>query len=484
MAADVLPIVLVHGAWHGAWSWSALQHALDGRGFPSYALDLPGRGASPDPPSGLDGDISAVIASVRAVGRPVVLVGHSYGGAVVSGAAESEPLVAAVIYVAAFALVAGESVMGFLRTAPRHPVRLSALMRPQPDGSIVLDPDRAGQIYGGGLAEPELRAHIARLGPQPADTFTGTVGGDPFGRVPTSYVLCERDDGPPRAPADHGHALRPDDRARQRPLPDAAQRGSARRCRGADHRTQRIVKVRVGFGLGRRTTLHDDRYGHVVDELERLGFDSLWLSERIGSSAPDPLVAMAYGAGARPTSSSGRASWCCLVAIPSCWRRPSRRWRPCRPDACSRRSGSAPSTRTSSRRSASPAGERATWFDESVAVMRRCWSGEPVDHDGARFHYDGVAVRPAPARLDVWLGGVAPSETPPCGAARRRLVAVVRHTGRCRSGAGRDRADRRRARPGDPDDHFGVLLPYTLTGSTMSSAHSWRSAPDLSSTTS
>ena len=173
MAADVLPIVLVHGAWHGAWSWSALQHALDGRGFPSYVLDLPGRGASPDPPSGLDGDISAVIASVRAVGRPVVLVGHSYGGAVVSGAAASEPLVAAVIYVAAFALVAGESVMGFLRSRAADPVGLSVLMRPQPDGSIVLDPDRAGQIYGGGLAEPELRAHIARLGPNPPTRSRG-----------------------------------------------------------------------------------------------------------------------------------------------------------------------------------------------------------------------------------------------------------------------------------------------------------------------
>ena len=57
------------------------------------------------------------------------------------------------------------------------------------------------------------------------------------------------------------------------------------------------MKVRIGYGLGTRTTLHDDRFGHVVDDLERLGFDSLWVSERIGGEAPDPLVAMSYAAG-------------------------------------------------------------------------------------------------------------------------------------------------------------------------------------------
>ena len=54
--------------------------------------------------------------------------------------------------------------------------------------------------------------------------------------------------------------------------------------------------------------------------------------------------------------------------------------------------------------------ERAGLFDESLAVMRKCWSGEPFAHHGARFRYDGIVVRPAPTRMDVWLGGSAPSE--------------------------------------------------------------------------
>ena len=56
------------------------------------------------------------------------------------------------------------------------------------------------------------------------------------------------------------------------------------------------MKVRIGYGLGTSTDLHGPAYAVVVDTLEQLGFDSLWLSERISGPAPDPLVAMAFGA--------------------------------------------------------------------------------------------------------------------------------------------------------------------------------------------
>ena len=55
--------------------------------------------------------------------------------------------------------------------------------------------------------------------------------------------------------------------------------------------------VRIGYAFGTRTRLNDDGFATVVDSLERLGFDSLWLSERIGGDAPDPLVGMAFAAG-------------------------------------------------------------------------------------------------------------------------------------------------------------------------------------------
>ena len=58
------------------------------------------------------------------------------------------------------------------------------------------------------------------------------------------------------------------------------------------------MKIRIGYGLGTNSLTNDeDRFGHFVDELERLRFDSLWVSERISGHSPDPVVAMAFCAG-------------------------------------------------------------------------------------------------------------------------------------------------------------------------------------------
>ena len=67
--------------------------------------------------------------------------------------------------------------------------------------------------------------------------------------------------------------------------------------RPADRATMASMKVRIGLGLGVRTRLHGPEFGDFVDTVERLRFDSLWLSERITGEAPDPVVAMSYAAG-------------------------------------------------------------------------------------------------------------------------------------------------------------------------------------------
>ena len=96
-------VVLVHGAWHGAWCFAALQAELDSRGIPSLAVDLPGHGASTAPLGDLHGDAAALTEVLRTVRGPVVLVGHSYGGAVISQAAIPSNVVH-LVYLAAFVL--------------------------------------------------------------------------------------------------------------------------------------------------------------------------------------------------------------------------------------------------------------------------------------------------------------------------------------------------------------------------------------------
>ena len=222
------------------------------------------------------------------------------------------------------------------------------------------------------------------------------------------------------------------------------------------------MKVRVGVGLGTRTRLHGPEFGDVVDSLERLGFDSLWLSERIGGDAPDPVVAMSYAAGRTTRLKFGMS----VLVLPG--RNPVVLAKELATLAVMSGGRLLPAfglgvaDAREHQAFGVERGERARWFDEALAVMRACWFDDVVDHDGERFHYAGLQVRPQPARLDVWLGGIAPSElrrvgrladgwlpsfvTPADAAAGRAVIEEV--------AAEHDRSIE--------EDHFGVLIPYTL----------------------
>jgi pimeloyl-ACP methyl ester carboxylesterase len=187
------PVLLVHGAWHGAWSWAELQSRLEDLGVRSWAIDLPGHGISPLPLGDLSGDADAVVAALDRTGPDTLLVGHSYGGAVVSQAAARSGNVGHLLYIAAFALESGESVNGFLRTAPRHRVELAEVMQPTDDGATVLDVDRAGELLYASLPLARCSAMVARLSPQPNATMTQPLDGTGLGTVPSTYLLCARD---------------------------------------------------------------------------------------------------------------------------------------------------------------------------------------------------------------------------------------------------------------------------------------------------
>ena len=187
------PIVLVHGAWHGAWCFAGLQHALDQLGLPSYAIDLPGHGASAEPLGTLQSDAAAVAAVLRTLGTPAVLVGHSYGGAVITEAATLHPDVARLVYLTAFALDAGESIMSLLTSLPRADVALGPAIRPNPDGTSTVDPDLAADAFYGQCPPATVRAALARLGRHPMGTFTDRVTGSPRDHIDSTYVRCTLD---------------------------------------------------------------------------------------------------------------------------------------------------------------------------------------------------------------------------------------------------------------------------------------------------
>jgi probable F420-dependent oxidoreductase len=226
------------------------------------------------------------------------------------------------------------------------------------------------------------------------------------------------------------------------------------------------MKVRVGYGLGVAGLHRDDAFGEFVDALERHGFDSLWLSERLTGDAPDPLVGLAYAAG-RSTRLKfgtsvlvvpGRNPIVLAKALASLDRLSNGRLLPA--------FGLGVADPAEQQGFGVARGERAAWFDEVVPLLRRLWLEDEVDHDGPRFHYERVRVRPKPVQTppDVWLGGIAPSE--------------LRRVGRLGDGwlpsfvtpadvaAGRVQIEKAAAEAGraiDPE-HWGVLVPYVADG--------------------
>ena len=109
-------IVLVHGAWADASSWNPVIAQLQNAGFKVAAPPNTLRGLAPD---------AAVIATfVKAIPGPVVLVGHSYGGAVISVASPSDPNVTAHVYVDACVPDAGDSCLSLLAGGPPPPADL------------------------------------------------------------------------------------------------------------------------------------------------------------------------------------------------------------------------------------------------------------------------------------------------------------------------------------------------------------------------
>jgi pimeloyl-ACP methyl ester carboxylesterase len=103
-------IVLVHGAWADGSSWSGVIQRLQEQGYTVYAPANPLRGLTSD---------SAYIASfLQTISGPIILVGHSYGGAVITNAATGNPNVKALVYIDAFAPDQGESLASLASTPP------------------------------------------------------------------------------------------------------------------------------------------------------------------------------------------------------------------------------------------------------------------------------------------------------------------------------------------------------------------------------
>ena len=190
-------VVLVHGAWHGAWCFDRVLPLLADAGVPAVAVDLPGHGADPGPVTDLHGDADRVRSVLDGIDGDVVLLGHSYGGAVITEAGV-HPSVRHLVYLCALALDAGESCN---RAAVGEAEGISYEGRPSLSDSIVdrgdgtadLAPEGVALGLYNGLDDATVAWAVDHLTPQPLVNLQQEPRAVAWRERPSTYVVCSDD---------------------------------------------------------------------------------------------------------------------------------------------------------------------------------------------------------------------------------------------------------------------------------------------------
>ena len=181
-------VVLVHGAWADASSWSEVTSRLQHDGYTVRAI--------PNPLRSLSGDAAYVRAFLETLSGPIVLVGHSYGGAVITNAATGNPNVKALVYVNAFAPDEGESpaeLLGPDSALSADPTTLfdfvPATLPPSPNTDLYLKKSVVFESFAPGLDSKEKLMVWATQRPAALGGL-GEVSGVPAWRtIPSWYLL-------------------------------------------------------------------------------------------------------------------------------------------------------------------------------------------------------------------------------------------------------------------------------------------------------
>jgi pimeloyl-ACP methyl ester carboxylesterase len=185
-------VVLVHGAFADSSSWTGVISRLQAKGVNVTAAANPLRGLSID---------SAYVASVLdETPGPVVLVGHSYGGAVISNAAKGAKNVAALVFVAAFAPDEGEVLNDIEAGSKDSVLNESLLIRHYPSGNggepeveFVIDPAKVHDAFAADLPEDDAAVVGATQRPAALLAFTEASGAPAWKDVPSWAVVATGD---------------------------------------------------------------------------------------------------------------------------------------------------------------------------------------------------------------------------------------------------------------------------------------------------
>ena len=220
------------------------------------------------------------------------------------------------------------------------------------------------------------------------------------------------------------------------------------------------MKIRIGVGAGGAAPT-TEAFAELVDGLETLGFDSLWLSEVLTGPVVDPLVGLAWAAAIRPQLKIGTTA---LLPGRNVLRLAKQL------ASLDRLSGGrllvtlVPGLTYAPERDAigvEPK-QRGAFIDEALPLLRRLWAGETVDHDGPAGRFTDVRLAPLPVQqpLAVWLGGTAPAALQRCGRLSDGWLPSLCTPAEAAAGREVIEAAAARASRSISPEHFGMSIGY------------------------
>jgi pimeloyl-ACP methyl ester carboxylesterase len=191
-------VVLVHGGWDNSTGWNSVVEHLQRRGFPVIAPANPLRDLTSDSEY-----ISSILDTVEG---PIVLVGHSYGGAVITNAAVGHDNVEALVYIAGFAPDEGESLFQLVTMNPGSEIGPETLIPrtyPLPDGSqgidLYLTEDGLRTAFAADVSRNVADQMHATQRPFSQAAFESTSGTPAWATIPSWYLVASEDRAIPPA---------------------------------------------------------------------------------------------------------------------------------------------------------------------------------------------------------------------------------------------------------------------------------------------
>lgn len=177
-------IILVHGAWADATGWQEVIKRLQDKDYPVLAVQ--------NPLTSLADDVATTkrLIDAESAKGPVIVVGHSYGGAVITGAAAGNPNVKALVYIAAFGPEVGEPIGALLG---QYPTELGTILEPDAAGFVYLNRQRFREIFAADVSRSEAAVMAAAQKPANGHIFQESLTDAAWKTIPSWFMVAKED---------------------------------------------------------------------------------------------------------------------------------------------------------------------------------------------------------------------------------------------------------------------------------------------------